>query len=420
MCILINCDARSDLSQHAATVAHEYAHYVQTISTIPGTSGLFLLIGTIHAGIQRIESIDARTLIPLVKWAKDPGCPPFVRDLVSFGEKRRRVFGQMAERDLDRYPPKINDTLPVYEKIPGNPSSWHIAVPDGRKSIGVKIGRIALMEGMAVAAKSQVLDSLDDIDRKLSAKQWHYVAAYTACRAAYPKGNAVAATKVLCDISLCSPNRGETFVKGLRLLKERSPSSSSDLEAAALDLFEQDCRTAISRCQGNVRCLLADLPAGHNAENPSWAYTTWKNVLSALDQRLDLPLSLAAPVYSKLNLYALAERVGSPVILTNDMHLTLLYDEPSGLVRHAIFSVRLISYLCQWILFEGGPMSCPYAGCPVCPPQRASRHCGTDARIVVSLSKAVPDCALSFAAKNLRMTDLIKRTIEYSEDTPPN
>lgn len=413
MCIWIN-SSQGELPSHIGVISHEFAHYIQTISTLDGISNLLTLMFGIHSRIQRLEDLDTKIRLPIRSWTNESDCPSFVQRFMDFVEKRQNKMYSSYACHIDPHPPASNEALPIYHK--GN--FWYIVVPEGKSPVaGVPIGRLTLMEGMAVAAKCQTLGNHQDIEEKIANQHWHYIAPHVACRAVTPNIDTLLATKYLCDISLCSPGPGRTFIKGLRALDKFSNSASIlNLERLLTQLYDQDCRSAMLKKFDELQRVFDILPPNHVEGNPSWTYITLRNALYAFQERNISPTSLAAPAYKGIELYELAKKIGSPVILTNDMRLSLLYPEESMAIHQAIFCVRAISVLCNWIM-EGGQLICPYAGCPGCPPERISSYCRTDARKVIVHPDDANWCLLSFAARQLRIAEIVRTNIQEDSDS---
>jgi hypothetical protein len=107
-------------------------------------------------------------------------------------------------------------------------------------------------------------------------------------------------------------------------------------------------------------------------------------------------------------LHNLANEIGSPVVLTNDMRLTGLAEREDPNAYNALNAVRTVSAICRWLIEGTSALTCPYAGCPGCPEERVSESCRSDARKVVALSDNVPWCTMFFSAKQLRVVELMR------------
>jgi hypothetical protein len=289
--------------------------------------------------------------------------------------------------------------------------NYIILHPSTDESIAIELTPIVLLEGMAVAAKAETLGDLSDIEEKYRGKHWQYVAAYDACRVAAPHVDPIVASKLLCDVALCSPDPSTTFVRGLVALSELPPNAArADIVSIASVLFANDCQTAMTALLAQVEQAFSLIPDDHRGPPESWAYITLRNVLAAVRLRLDNPTLIATCVYHSGPLNELADMIGTPVLLTNDGRLTLLSNERSPSIHQAIFMVRTLTQLCNWIVF-GGPTFCLYAGCPGCPPERVSKDCYEDVRQVIALGPDVPWCLLYSAASQLRIRDLLTRSL---------
>jgi hypothetical protein len=149
-------------------------------------------------------------------------------------------------------------------------------------------------------------------------------------------------------------------------------------------------------------------PANHKMKNQeSWGFVALQSALKAVEKRQKSPLSLIGPVYLGEDLLALANEIGSPVVLTS-----LAARESPG-TYNPVNVVRTISDLCAWLIYGDSAFKCPYAGCPGCPDERAGPNCRTDARKVIALPDDVPWCGLFFSAKQLRV-DLVRLDLASS------
>jgi len=401
MCIWINKEKQSSIltGKDDGVVAHEFAHYIHSFSTWHGVADLLSLIGQVHAGIQRLEDQSKPIILPLAKWANQTDCPQFICQFVGSVKKRERAINDSYGIVLDKTPHSHSVPGMIYQKDGG----FFIKMTS---SVGVPVKRRALMEGPAVLKKCEVLQNSDDLKAKQSGHAWLYVAAHKACETANALLDPMQTTKYLCDISLCAQDMGQAFTHGIRLLEQSD--RMDEFLRGLIDLYDSDCRPGMDSRQEQVDGYLKAIAPDHTeGESKSWAVLALENAMAAIKQRQLSPLSLIEPVYIGDALHQLAREVGSPVIITNDMRLTSLID--AGLpIRQARNSTRTISYLCNWIINDRGkPLTCPYAGCPDCPSERTSMACKTDARKVLALPGNLPECCLSFSARQLRVVEIL-------------
>jgi hypothetical protein len=207
---------------------------------------------------------------------------------------------------------------------------------------------------------------------------------------------------------LCSQNMGQVFATAIGLVQRCD--SLTDLKEKLTDLYDSECRAGMEKQQNQLEFALRLLLGNHKKEDfKSWAVVALENAASSIRRRQRSPLSLIEPVYLGESLHELACEVGSPIVITNDMRITSLSAEQWTIMKNA---TRTISCLCDWIIEDGkGSFVCPYAGCPGCPPQRASTLCKTDARKVLTLPDDVPWCCLYFSAKQLRVVDVMTESL---------
>ncbi|MFT3768461.1 MAG: hypothetical protein QM820_23685 [Minicystis sp.] len=405
LCIWLNESNQSAIPGRVDVLAHEYTHYLQTISTLYGTSDLLSLIGEIHASIQRLEELGMDIQLPLRKWAKAADCPPLVKGIVATAEQRikRRAASHAVISDILRQ--DVASTHSLFYRD----GQWYTPVhPPNRVPVEVAITPIVLLEGMAIAVESQVRGSIDSIEEMYRAGDWKYVATYEACRSAHASVDPLFSSKLLCDTALCSPNPAATFAEGVSRLRSLPPNATTDdMISLARTLFSQHCEADMTAISGQLQKAIDILPEDHKS-GPSWAFVALRSALTAVRMRQGDSTQLARAV--NLSISEIATQVGSPVVLTNDRRLTLLYEEPLKAVHLAIFSVRSISMLCRLIVF-GGRAACPYAGCPGCPSERAGAACDTDVRRVIALGDQLPWCALYAAAAQLRVRYILTRSL---------
>jgi len=403
MCIWVNLEDQASLpTTQIGVVAHEYSHYVHAISSLHGVDDIVSLLFGVHAGIQRLEDWAEDVEIPLSEWCDKPDCPPKVSEYVRLVKSRDAAIRVSYRSDLDPHPLEPQDDAGWYRK-----ADSHYIRMDSDSPVGVPICRLTLMEGMAVAKKCEAVGNTDDIASKTAGRHWHYVVAYEACKRTNPQVDPIVASKYLCDLALCSPDPGEAFVSGLKILRDLGSSSTErDVEEGMIALYDEVSRSHMQERRQRLHLMHQQLPEDR-FESPAWDSVTLKNSLRSLEKRDSDPLSLARPIFIGMELFGLATEIGSPVVITNDMRLTFLYKEDSVDVQQAVNSVRTLSALCQWIL-KGGTLVCPYAGCPGCPPERAGEQCRTDARLVIAGSEALPWCNLFWSAKQLRITEFIR------------
>jgi hypothetical protein len=267
------------------------------------------------------------------------------------------------------------------------------------------------MEGAALAKKCQALSNDSDLKAKKRHPQFsHYFAAHDACARAHPRIDPLAASLLLCDLSLCTPRPSTVFEHGIMILHSLPPSAMIDeFEARLSLLYDQECRGPMAIQLGKLEQARAALPADHRSTDLSWAGMVLRNAVAAVHLRQASPFSLIKPIYLGQDLFDLAQIIGSPVILTNDMRLTSLSPTTEN-QAHARNVVRTLSYLCRWLLEENEPLRCPYAGCPGCPEERRGPHCRTNAALALRVPDDKPWCALLFSAHQLRVADILRRT----------
>lgn len=406
-CIWINEDHQATLSlKNTGVVSHEFTHYVHSLSTADGIDDLLGLIFRVHAGMQRLEDAGVLASLPLAQWAETANCPPAIRKYVNLVRKRERAILDSWGTPVDSSPPVAAPTGGLYE-VAGKLFIKACA------SSGAPVARLALMEGAALAKKCEALGNDSDLNVKRGDPDLaHYFAVHEACVTANPSLDPLATSALLCDISLCSPQPSVVFQKAVAVLQSLPPNSKvDDLATSLSSLYDQECRAHIESRRAQLERALTVLPAGHCSQTgPSWAGVVLENAVTAIRLRQDSPLSLIRPVYLGHALFDLASRIGSPVVITNDMRLTALADTSDG-VTYARNAVRTLSYICNWLVHEHGPLQCPYAGCPDCPDIRRGPHCATNAALALVPSDDKPWCALLYSAHQLRVATLLRREV---------
>ena len=403
MCIWMNEDLQGNIvSRNTGVLSHEFTHYMHSISTFHAISDLLDLIFFVHASIQRLEEQEQEVRLPLKTWAKEPSSPDFVKDFVNGVRNRRDRILRSLGRHADNGPPNAVPAGLLYKKN----NTYFIRVTN---TLGIPVQRLALMEGAATAKKCEALGNPNDLIQKRNAGLWHYVAAYEACRSANKHIDPLSTAKYLCDVALCADDPGRIFAMGImRLSKLGGKGSLDQFEDDVSNLYNSACRQSIDIQKENLERALATLPDYEFNGQESWATVSLNNAFMAVAKRQNSPLSLIKPAYLGKELLNLATEIGSPVILTNDMRLTMLCRVNSPFSLYGTLAVRTLSYLCKWVVeAETTPLVCPYAGCPECPPTRRGEHCKNDARKVISLPDELPWCALYYSAQQLRLGEII-------------
>jgi hypothetical protein len=404
MCIWVNKDRQGDWDKNSAAVlAHEFTHYVHSLSTFHSVFDLVDLMFLVQAGIQRLEELDSPPAFPLHEWSTRLTCPEGVKDYVSLVKKRSDRIRASRQMDLDRTPPKETGVSATYRRD----NKLFIKTS---ASTGTPVGRHTLMEGAALAKKAEVLEDDSDLQaKKRNPEMAHYFAVHDACAAANPKLNSLITSALLCDICLCARQPTKPFELGLRALAALPTSATlDDFVAVLVALYERECRQSMSLALAMLEQHYAMVPDNHRSEeNPSWGELTLRNAINAVRLRQKAPLSLIRPLYTGDSLLHLTSLIGSPVIITNDMRLSSLVQTSEGTSR-ARKLIRAISYICRWLLYSHGPLRCPYAGCPGCPEERRGAHCATNAKIALLPPDDIPWCALLSAAHQLRVAHFLR------------
>ena len=155
MCIWVNLDNQATVPfANVGVVSHEYAHYVQAISSYDGVDDLLSLLLFVHSGIQHLEDLEMDVEVPLSEWCLKKNCPNQVEDYVRLVKARENAIRASYRADLDVSPPDPEDGDNCYQKN----GSYFIRV-NSSPAVGVPIGRLTLMEGMAVAKKSEAMEN---------------------------------------------------------------------------------------------------------------------------------------------------------------------------------------------------------------------------------------------------------------------
>ena len=156
VCISLDTPTFQPLAPEAVPVlAHEFAHYVQAISSGPGVAFLMHLLGRLHGGIMILKDLGTEVKLPLASWATEASCPPFVRDRVRDHEE----FVHWWNHDLnmpwtDPSPPPTESGAAVYTKD----GISYVRIEQFGIAAGVPVGFELLGEGMAVAAACESVD----------------------------------------------------------------------------------------------------------------------------------------------------------------------------------------------------------------------------------------------------------------------
>jgi len=403
VCIWINA-TQDQFHEHVPVLSHEYAHYVQAVSTYFGVGDLLHITSELHAGIQYLEDLGIPVHVPLRDWVAAGTAPESVRKTVAAVDRvrQRRQWENSTYTDPAPATAQVGG-LPAYQKS----GEIHLVATGAHGNrVGVPIRRLVLAEGMAVAAKALTLGSLEDLEAKTHAGAWHYIAAYQACRSAapgWPEDSVLLATKCTCDLALCSRTPGSTFTRALRALRDlSSPASSDELARALTPVYDSDCRRDMHDITATLDQVISQTPDSHKGPQPSWSHLMHVSAKGALQCRDRDPLCLAVPTYAGEHLCTLVASIGHPVIITNDMRITVLCAEPPPGVQQARNLVRILSALSRWVV-EGGTLACPYAGCPGCPAESRGPHCSTDPRSVIRPPNEKM-CYFSAAAHQLFIT----------------
>jgi hypothetical protein len=406
LCIWVNAETQDDLDAHIGVLSHEFMHYVHSLSTLHSIDNLLTLLFQVHAGIQRLEDAGVPPSLPLADWPEIETCPEEVRRYVRMVERRRSGIHKSLGAKLDMAAP---DDVSVGELYREDGRVFIKATDD----VGAPVGRLTLMEGAALAKKCEAVGNDADLtQKKKNGGLSHYFAAYEACRRANPRIDPLAASALLCDIALCAPREEIVFGHGLTALATLPQSAGlPDFADQLVRLYDQHCRRAMDAVFKRVEEAYSLVSEDHkSAEKPSWGDLAIRNCISALRVRQGDPLALIRPRYVGWELFDLASLIGSPVIVTNDMRLTSLVRTAAGTDR-ARTAVRLMSYICEWVLYESDALRCPYAGCPGCPPARLGGHCATNAAKALLPADDQPWCALLAAAHQLRVADLLRSAV---------
>lgn len=404
MCIWLNEEKQSDISaKRTGVLPHEFTHYVHSISTWYAIEELLYLLGHIHPGIQRLEEIAEPIRLPLLTWVEDSACPQPIKDFVRIIRKVEPILENSYGWKLDNYVDNAIQPVSLYRRN----GEHYLSVSAG---VGVPIKRLALMEGAAVMKKCEAMGSPDDLIMKRNGRMWVYIAAFEACASASLELDPFEVTQYVCDVSLCSQDMGQVFAKAIEIV--RQSKELSEFKEKMENLYDSDCRAEMDKRLQQLELALSLIPEDHKTkELKSWATVTLENAISAVRLRQRAPLSLIEPYYFGEPLNVLAIKIGSPVIITNDMRLTSLSDGPWNSIPGRN-STRTISHLCNWVIEDGSrPIECPYSGCPGCPPERVSSFCKTDARKVLALSDNLPFCCLCFSARQLRLKNIVVESL---------
>ena len=356
----------------------------------------------VHAGIQRLEELDVPPLLPLSEWSLKASCPDAIKRYVQLVDKRRERILQSLDRDLDDAPPDNATAGALYTR--------------GKKSFiktgpttGAPVSRLTLMEGAAVAKKAEVLGNDEDLQaKKRNPELSHYFAVHDACALANSRIDPLVASALLCDVSLCTNRPSKVFESGLRVLTALPGSATPDDYAnELLVLYDNKCRSSMSDALSELERAYSLLPADQAGKDSTWGELALRNAINAVRLRQEAPLSLIRPLYMGRSLLELASKIGSPVILSNDMRLSSLVST-SRITDQARATIRTVSYICEWLLREQGPLRCPYAGCPGCPEERRGDHCATNAAAALLPPDDSPWCALLWSAHQLRVAHLLR------------
>lgn len=170
-------------------------------------------------------------------------------------------------------------------------------------------------------------------------------------------------------------------------------------------IYDQDCRRDMRQIMAVLDEVISRTPDSHKGPQPSWGHLMHMSAKEALLRRDQDPLCLALPTYAGEELCTLIASIGCPVIITNDMRITALCAQPPPGVQQARNVVRILSTLCRWVV-AGGPLACPYAGCPGCSTDSRGPHCSTHPQSVIRAANESM-CYFSAAAHQLFITQFL-------------
>jgi|tagenome__1003787_1003787.scaffolds.fasta_scaffold20719315_1 hypothetical protein len=403
LCIWVNKDRQGDWDRNSvAVLSHEFTHYVHSLSTFHAAIDLVYLLFQVHSGIQRLEELELPPSLPLSDWSLEATCPKNVVRYVDLVKKRAQKIRESLGLELDSAPPERAPVGGLYKK------DRKLLIKTGDKT-GAPVARLSLMEGAALAKKSEILGTDEDLRaKKRNPKLSHYFAAHDACALANPRIDPLLASALLCDVSLCSNGPSIPFKRGLLALAALPASATIDDFAAQLvSVYDTECRECMGDALSALERAYDMLPSDQRGKESSWGELALRNAINAVHLRQKAPLALIRPVYMGESLLDLASKIGSPVVLSNDMRLSTLF-ETSDVTNKARSTVRVVSYICRWLLYDRGPLRCPYAGCPGCPEERRGAHCATNAALALLPPDDTPWCALLSAAHQLRVPHLLR------------